>query len=218
MADKIVAQAQAPFFLYRLLFKDPLFDLQKLDDVAAKAAFTAFRQWDVSLEHVTFKDDAKNLAEEATNFTLFGGRATFSIAPGGCALGVVNPNWSEAGVIAKIAMAGTGAVLNAVRAEADRQFGSIIMHLTPAAGTIGDLTAKFIKFDVNKLVGQPQCYGFSVHRDDLLWVVDKSAAFQNSLFVRMDRWFRSEDSFEHIAIQLRDDETKVLDLLGLEVE
>lgn len=218
MAEKIVAHVQAPFFLYRLLFKTPLFDLEKLDDVAAKAAFTAFRQWNISLENITFKDDAKNLAEEATDFALFGGRVNFSIAPGGCALAVRNPNWSEADLIAKVAAAGTDAVLKAIREEADKQFGSILMHLTPSSGTIGDLTAKFINFDAKALVGPPQCYGFSVHRDDMLWVVDRSALFQNSLFVRIDRWFPAEESFEQMAMQLRGDEDKLLELLGLEVE
>ena len=130
MADKIAAQAQLPFFAYRLLFKDPIFDLDKLDSVASKAAFSAFRPWNVTLENVSIKDEASNMAEEATNFSLLGGKINFSITPGGCNIAVGNPTWSDVALITEITTAGTQAVLKATGAGVDKQFGSIAMHLT----------------------------------------------------------------------------------------
>jgi len=219
MADKIKAQVQLPLFGYRLFYRDPMFDLDELDEVAAKAAFLAFRQWNISLENVTFKENAANLAEEATNLSLLGGRITFSLNPGGCGILVVNPDWSEADLVIQIARAGIEAVLKATKAVADKQVASITMHLTPQTGTIGDITSKFVRLDMNKLIGASAlCFGFSVYRDDLMWVVDKSVSFQNSLFVRLDRSFRGGDPLEDITHQLKDDESKLLDLLGLEVD
>jgi len=219
MADKIKAEVGQPSFAYRLFFKDPLFDLDELDNVASKAAFSAFRPWNVSLENVTFKENAANLAEEATNFNILNGKITFSITPGGCAIWVTTPNWSEAELIAKVVAAGTQAVLQAIGATADKQFGSIFMHLIPQIGTALDITSKFVRLDVGNVRGAPvHSLGFAVHRDDLVWVVDKSASFPNALFVKLERWFGPSDSFEQIATQLNDDESKLLDMLGLEVD
>jgi hypothetical protein len=219
MADKIKADVRKPFFAYRLFFQDPLFDLDELDNVASKAAFLAFRPWNISLENVTFKEDAANLAEEATTFSFLNGKITFSITPGGCSIGVTDANWSDTELVANIVAAGTQAVLKAIGATVDKQLGSILMHLIPGTGTTLDITSKIVRFDAPNIVGAPvQTLGFAVHRDDLLWVVDKSAHFQNGLFVRLDRWFLASDSFEQIAIQLNDDESKLLDMLGLEVD
>jgi hypothetical protein len=158
MGDKIMAQQEKPFLRYALSFRDPLFNLEELDSKAAKAAFSAFRPWNVSLENVTFKDDAKNLAEEATNFLLLGGRVTFSITPGGCNLGVVNANWSDTDMIIQIARAGTEAVLNAMGVSVDKQLVSITMHLHPSYGSVGNITSRFVQVDANALFGSPaQC-------------------------------------------------------------
>ena len=186
MADKIPAQVQLPFFAYRLLFKDPLFDLDQLDSVAAKAAFVAFRPWNVTLENVSLKEDAANMSEEATNFSLLGGKMTFGITPGGCHITVNNPSWSEVGLITDVTTAGTQAVLKSTGAGVERQVASIAMHLSPESAKALDITSKFVKLDLRDVRGAPvQSLGFAVHRDDLVWVVDKSAAFPNALFVRL---------------------------------
>lgn len=219
MPNKITAHAQSPLFLYRLLYRDPIFDLEKLDDKAVSAAYAAFRPWNVSLENITFKDNPANLGEEATNFNLLGGRIIFSINAGGCGLLVANPSWSDVDWISKIAAAGIEAILRSTGAEAERQFGSLTMHLTPATGTIQENTSHFLRIDTNRLPGGPiQSFGFSVYRDDFTWVVDKSAFFPNSLFLRMERFFSPDSSFEQIAGRLHEDEEIVFDLLGLKVD
>jgi hypothetical protein len=218
MTDKIKALVQQAGFGYRLTYQEPIFDLEKLDTVAVGAVFEALRPWNISLEQVVFKDEAANLAEEAITFNLFGGRITFVLNPGGCGLGVGNPSWSEAGLITQIASAAVGAALRATGAKRGKQLGSITMHLTPHAGIIRDITSKFVKLDLDKLTGAPaHNFGFSVYQDDLLWVVDKSAMFEKSLFVRMDRTVQPEAPFEQLAQKLNEDENKLLDLLGLEV-
>ena len=218
MADRIAAQVQLPVLAYRLVFRDPIFDLDELDDSAVSAAFAAFRPWHVSLENIKVKEDPTNFSEEATEFTLLGGRITFSVTPGGCAIVMANPNWSEADLLIQIGNAGITAVLKATGAVPDKQVATITMHLTPQTGTIAEITSKFVKLDLSKITGAPaQSFGFSVYREDLLWVVDRSGAFQNSLFFRMDRWFRGDTSLEQVAHQLNSDETTLLELLGLEV-
>lgn len=218
MPNKIAAHAQSPLFLYRLLYRDPIFDLEKLDDKAVSAAYAAFCPWNVSLENITFKDNPANLGEEATNFNLLGGRIIFSINAGGCGLLVANPNWSDIDWISKIASVGIEAILKATGAVAEKQVASLTMHLTPTVGTIRAITSNFVRIDTNRLPGGPvQSFGFSVYREDFTWVVDRSASFPNSLFLRMERWFAPAASLEQIARQLNEDEDKVLDLLGLEV-
>lgn len=221
MVNKIKAQVQQPMFAYRLFYREPIFDLDELDSEIVQAAFNAFRPWNISLENVKVKEDAANLAEEATTLTLFGGRITFSVTPGGCAIAVANPSWAEVDLIVNVCTAGVAAVLEASEASLDKQVASIAMHLSPQPGanSLTDLTSKFVKIDLSKLGGAPpKSFGFSVYRDDLLWVVDRSVSFDNSLFVRMDRWFNGGESLAQIARQLDSDERTVLDLLGIEVD
>jgi hypothetical protein len=218
-AGKIRAQAQQPMFVYRLLFREPIFNLDDIDDSAVGAAFQAFRPWNVSLENIKVKEDAANFAEEATEISLLGGRVAFIISPGGCSLVVANANWAETESILAIAGAGVDAVLSATGMVPDRQLGSITMHLTPERGAIADITSKFVKIDMSLFGGgAPQSVGFSIYREEFLCVVDRSVAFPNSLFVRWDRWFKGDAKLDELAHQLNSDERKLLDLLGLEVD
>jgi hypothetical protein len=215
MADKIPALVQLPLFGHRTLFRDPVLDV---DDKALSAVYTAFKPWHISLENITFKENPASLGEEATNFSLLGGRFLFSINVGGCGVLVKDPNWSEANLVMSIAGAGIGAVLEATDAVVDKQLASLTMHLTLKTGTIREITSRFVNLDADQFPGGPlKSFGFSLYREDFTWVVDASAAFLNSLFLRMDRWFRPDIPLEQIARQLHEDENRVLDLLGLEV-
>jgi hypothetical protein len=219
MGDKIPASVQAPFFGYELSFKDKLFDLDKLDNVASKAAFEAFRPWNVRLENVTFQENAPNLAEEATNFNLLNGKVTFRVKPGGCHVAVANASWTDAPIVIPIVTAGTHAVLKATGAGIENQRATIGMHLTPQSGSALDVVSRFVRFDAKAIVGvSAQALGMAVHWDNSVWVIDKSALFENSIFVRLDRSFGADDSFEQIAMLLNDDERKLLDSFGLEVD
>jgi hypothetical protein len=184
ISGKTKAVAKQSGFVYRLIFREPIFNLDAIDDSAVGVAFRAFRPWNVSLENIKVKEDATNLAEEATEISLLGGRAAFSIAPGGCALVVANANWAEHDLILAIASAGVTAVLSATGKTIDRQFGSITMHLTPNLGAIGDITSRFVKLDMAPFGGGAQDFGFSVYSEEFSCVVDRSVAFPNSLFVR----------------------------------
>jgi hypothetical protein len=218
MVDKVKAQVQQPAFNYRLLFREPIFDLDELDAVAVSAAFAALKPWGISLENVKVKDDASNLAEETTSLNLLNGRIVFTVGPAGCGIVVSNPDWSEAALIIQIGNAAIEAVLKATGAVRDKQASTITMHLTPPAGSLLGITSSFIAPNLNKVVGESaRSFAFAVYKDDMSWVVDKSAPFPDSLFVRMDRLFGPDESLEQIAQRLNQDEVKLLDLLGLEI-
>jgi hypothetical protein len=219
MADKIKAEVRLAFLAYRMHLREPVFDLDKMDSVATAAVFEAFRPWNVTLENITFNNNPTNISEEATNFNVLGGRITFSITPGGCTFGVNNPNWSEADLIVRVGTAGLMALLKSTGGKPEKQVGTISMHLTPQSSSINQITGRFVKVDLTKFVGgPPQGFGFSVYRDDLTWVVDRSMSFQNSLFVRLDRSFRGDEPLERMAQQLNEDEAGLLELIGLEVD
>ncbi len=57
-----------------------------------------------------------------------------------------------------------------------------------------------------------------MYKEDLVWVVDTSAQFPGGLFVKIDRSFEPKVSLSEIASQLKEDEEKLFDLLGLGVE
>lgn len=218
-AERIQARTQQSFLGYRFVYRDPVFDLDKLEEDAVSAAFSAFRPWNVTLENITFKEEPQNAGEYTTNFNLLGGRFVFTIGPAGCSVGFNNPNWSEAELIIAVGKAGTEAVIKAVGAAVDKQFATITMHLTPASGTVRDITSRFVNVDTARVPeGLAKSFGFSVYGQDMSWVVDTSGAYANSLFVRIDRSFGPDIKLEQIANQLNEDETRIFEILGIEVD
>src|SRR2546425_12318944 len=110
MSGKTHADIPLSFFEYRAVYREPIFDFHKLYGEVSQAVFRAFREWNVSLENVSHKQNPLNFSEVSTTFSLFGGRLAFNVGLGASGLLVTNPSWSEADLISKIANAGVEAV------------------------------------------------------------------------------------------------------------
>jgi hypothetical protein len=219
MSEKTHAGIPLSFFEYRATYQEPFFAFHKLYQDVCQTVFRSLRPWNISLEAVSLKLNPVNFGEVQASFTLFGGRLAFNVGLGASVLVVKDPNWSEAELITNIAKAGMNAVISSTGVTVEKQKASIAMHVKPDLGSAKDFVLGFARVGASELLGSSfKAYGISVYKDDTTWVVDASASYTDALFIRIDHVSGAEANFEKIASKLRDDESKILDLLRLEVD
>lgn len=218
MSGTTHAEIPLSFFEYKVFYEEALLPPQTLYSEVTPAVFRAFREWNVALENVSYKQDPTNLGEVAVTFALLGGRVGFTVALGFASLLVRDPDWSEAQLIARIVRAGTAAVFRSGKVLAAHQRAAIAMHLKPASGGAKELVADVIQPREGVLTTQDvKGYGFSAYRQDSSWVVDTSALYPEALFVRIEHALSAEVSFEEISSTLRQDEIALMSLLQLDI-
>lgn len=219
MPERIHAEVLSSFLEYRADYREPILDLLKFHGQIAPSVFHALREWNVTLESVSLKQDPANLNEVSAAFALLGGRVSLRVGLGTTGLHASNPNWSEATLLCRIAQAGVESVIKAGAVIIQQQHATVGMHIRPLSGALRDVVSKAVGLHAPELQGgDVRAYGVSVYRTDSAWVVDASALNPEALFIRIDRLDRSGASIEDIAAHLRKDESAVLDLLQLRAD
>ncbi len=219
MAETTHASVLLSFLDYRAVYREPVFDLDKLDNEACRAAYLAFRPWNVALENITFKEDPVNVGEIATHFAFPSGRFVFSIGVGAIGFFVTNPNWSEAELAAKVLRTGLDAVRKALGTTIEKQVVNISFHAKPSRGSVRDFTANLVHLKASPVPEKSiRAYGLVMYTEDSTWVVDASALDADALFLRIQRTFSPDVTLDTISAKLHEDEKNILGLLRLEVE
>lgn len=219
MPNTTHAEIPLSFFEHRAVYEQPLLQAQRLYSEVSEAVFRAFRNWNVTLENVSYRQNPTNLAEVSVTFVLLGGRLAFTVGLASVSLLMKDPSWSETELVTSIAKAGVGAVVESAAVTLGQQRSTIAMHLKPVSGQVKDFVSALIRPSEAALTGDDvRAYGFSVYRQDSSWVVDTSASYPDALFVRIDRTSAPNVPFEQIASTLQQEEITLLGLLHLDVD
>jgi len=206
------------FFEYYAGYQEPILDLLRFYSQLPHAVYQAFRGFNLSLENIAHKQNPLNLGEVASTFVLFGGRFVFTIKLNSASLVVNNPNWSEIELVTGVVRAGMAAISGS-DVRLDKQRATIAMHLKPVSGSIKQFVSGLAQPTAKELLSDDvRAYGVSAYRQDSTWVIDASVLDPQALFVRIDNLHGPSVTFEKIASKLRTDETRLLELLQLEVD
>jgi hypothetical protein len=219
MLPPIPAEVPLSFIEYKVFYREPLIHAAKLYSEVTPAVFHAMHPWHISLENVSYRQNAANLGEVAVTFLLLGGRVALTITLGFASVLVRDPNWSEAQLLTDIVRAGNGALFGSRNGLVSaNQRVSVAMHVKPLTGQIKDLLARIVHPSQGVLTDSDvTAYGFSVYREDCSWLVDKSVLYSDALFVRVERVTGATIPIEEIASTLRKDEMILMDLLNLDI-
>jgi hypothetical protein len=218
MAEKIPAEVRFASLEFRAMYTEPIIHRWNGSGEIAQAVFRALREWNISLDQVSETQFAANLGQVETTFQLLQGRFIFRVGIGSTGLTVWNPSWSETDLIGRISTAGVEAVRTAVPTEFDHHELTLDMHLAPAGRTVRELTGAFVPSVLQKYAGENlHAYGFIVHKGEGLWHLDSSAAYADSLFLRIFRRFPPNTSMDEMAASVRGEEGNFLEVLGLSV-
>lgn len=172
----------------------------------------------MGLNNIRGRQQPADASEVQLSVDLFDDRATFRVGLGALSLLVMNPSWDEAEPITRIASAGILAVSSSTGAQVDKQSVTLAMHVKPKVRSIREITSSFVRVEDSMLGGTIRAYGLAVYCDDSSWVVDSSVIYPESLFIKLDRNFSSQTSFDDLATALKRDEGAVLQLLGLRLD
>lgn len=161
---------------------------------------------------------ATNLGQHEVTFQLLNGRFIFRIGMAAASLTVWNPTWDEFDRIQKVMSAGTEAVRAAAKLSFEKCFITLDMHVAPTGRTIGEITRPFISNGLNSFpVDEVSAFGFILHRGESHWHVDASAAFAESLFLRIVRSFSPTTLATDMASAVHSDQSALLGVLGLDI-
>jgi hypothetical protein len=64
----------------------------------------------------------------------------------------------------------------------------------------------------------PTAFGFSVYSETGVWVVDRSALYPDSLFIRLIHSFPPDQPLVELANTMRNEQERMLDVLRLRIE
>ncbi len=220
MSDElIIADIQQAFFEYRANFKEPLTGLWyggKQGEIV-KALLTALSPWRVGLENVTWNQSAKNLGEIQVTFGVPSLFATIQVGLAGLTMNAFNPDWSRAPQLVSLFQAGLDGLRVSVGQEFQSQQTTLGFHVKPSRQPFRDTLTGLVN---TKALGSEDAamFGVSVYYGDYSFVIDGSALFPGSVFIKLIRNFGPEKGFEEMAKTLYADEATVLQKLGLKLQ
>ena len=208
------------FLDYKVFYKEPIFEAwhSQLGNLTL-ALFRTFREWNVGLENISANQNPTDASELRINVDLLNKKAIFSVGLGAASLSVIDPNWSEAAVIIRIAEAGLSAVKTTAAPEFEKQQLTLVMHLRPSRLTLRDIGSGFLNLQEEALVGDDiRAYGVAAYREDGHWVIDPSTVYPDALFVRLQRSYDVDVSLASAAEMLRDEEGRLLAAVRLRID
>ncbi len=218
MPDRTPADVRFASLECRAVYKEPIIRRWSERSEITEELFRAFREWNVSLEQVSDTSLVANLNQAQITFQLLQNRFVFRVGIGGAVLTVWNPNWTEQDTIEKVASAGLKTVRTAGRLEFDRYEITLDMHVTPSGGNIAAITRPFLSSAMSSPPNDTFTgYGFILHKNESFWYIDPSAAYSESLFLRLFMRFSPEKSVSEMTTAIRGEEVALLAMIGLSV-
>lgn len=220
MAEElIVADVQQTFIEYRANFKEPITSIwfNAPHGSILNHMQKALSPWKVSLENISWNAAPKNLAEAQVTFSVPTLAAAIQVGLGGVTMSAVNVDWSRAPQFVSLFQTGADTLKGIVGVDVEAAQTTLAFHLKPGPRPFKEILSNFVNA---KALGAEDAlmYGVSVYRNDFVWVLDGSAVFPGSLFIKLVRVFPAGTRFEEIAGTIHKDEEALLRSLGFKVQ
>jgi hypothetical protein len=220
MSDELtIADIQQAFFEYRANFKQPLTGLWyggKQGEII-KALLKALSPWHVGLENVTWNQTAKNASEIQLTILVPSMVTNIQVGLGGLTMNALNPDWSRTPQFVSLFQTGLDALRATAQEEFQAQQTTLGFHVKPSKRPFRDILTGLV--NTKALGGEDaSMFGVSVYYGDYSFVIDGSAVFPGSVFIKLIRNFAPEKQFEEMAKTLYADEETVLHKLGLKLQ
>jgi len=214
-----VANIQQAFFEYRANFKEPItpFWYGTRHGELTNAMLKALSPWRVNLENISWNQAAKNLAEAQLTFAVPSLLASVQLGIGGLTASVINPDWSRASHFISLFQTAVDTLKATIAQELQSQQTTLGFHVIPGKKPFQEILSQFVNA---KLLGaeDAKMFGVSAYYSDFTFVIDGSAVFPDSVFIRLIRTFQITTRFEEMAGTIYKDEETVLQRLGLKLK
>lgn len=204
------------FFEYTANFARPI--LEALMDRAriVQAVYDALTPWKMKIDDIEPITTGKP-SEQGVNFRLPDKKVLFFLGADSCRFLKTDANWAAAEEVITI----LNAALKALRETSGAQFSiqkvSVAMHLQPTKVRFVEILKPFLSPAIQALDDAEVTTGAAIIKwDKRRVVIDGSAALANALFVKFDREFDANATFDMMATQLMSDEAAIFKMLDVE--
>jgi hypothetical protein len=219
-ADQLhVANIQRPFFEYRATFTDPITPFwygTKQGEVIG-TMLKALSDWHLSLENISWNQAAKNLGEAQVTFAVPSLFASIQLGIGGITTTAINPDWSRVSQFIALFQTAVDALRTVVMQEFTSQQTTLGFHVLPNSQPFREALLRFV--DGARLGAKDaKMFGVSAYYNDFSFVIDGSAVFPESVFIKLIRTYPPTMRFEAMAGTMYSDEERILGLLGLKLQ
>jgi hypothetical protein len=180
------------------------------------ALFEAFKPWNINVDDVEVITEGKP-SEQGIKFKIPAKRTSFFFGASLCKLNRDNADWESAEETIKILDIGLSTLINLANVEIGSYKTAIAMHLQPKALPFIELLKPFAPSPLVGLDSSPvKAVATVVKWEKRRVTIDGSGQLANGLFLRFEREFEGNTSYEAIAVQLRIDEEELLAILGVQ--
>jgi|SRR5882672_12293152 len=206
------------YFEVLIEYQQPNIQLWLDRAVVVQALFDAFAQWNVKVDDVDILTSGKP-SEQGINFRLPEKRVSFFFGPAACRFTRDSTSWETAQETIQIldtavtTLATTGKIKPAT-------FKTIVaLHVQPKSMPFIEILKKVIPAPMATLDAAPVRTLASVLKwDNRKVTIDGSGQIANGIFIRYEREFTADASYEEMAHQLRADEDGIFSMLDVKEE
>jgi hypothetical protein len=216
MNDLAIASFEQAFFEYRANFKEPVAALwlgARQGEIITSLQ-KALLPWNVGLENVSLNASAKNVAELLWTFEIRSMSAVIQVGIGGVTINAFDPDWSRERDFVSLFQTAVDTLKVTAETNFQSQQTTFAFHVKPGLKPFRDIVGQFVNAK-NLGAEDAVMFGVSVYHNDFLFVIDGSAVFPNSAFVKITRIFPGAARFDEMASAGYKDEEAVLSRLGL---
>jgi hypothetical protein len=206
-------------FELKIDYQHPELRLWSDRGAVVQAIFDALGPWSPNVDDMEPRTTGK-VSENGVIFRLPLKRVSFFFGPASCNFTQDGTDWNSADETTAIVSAALSALVDAGGVRLGPRNAAIALHIQPRTLRFVDMLSPFLVPQMAALENQPITTMAVIAKwgDKRKVTLDGSGVIANAVYLRFERQFDSESSFEEMARQLRADEEELFRLLGIEEE
>ena len=193
-------------------------DLKLLGDRAQflQAVFEALKPWNPSVDDIDSITTGK-VSEQGVNFKIPLKRVALFFGASSCKFTRDAVDWPSTDESISIFDTSSSAFTRFTGIAMGRKRTAVALHIQPRTVRFMDILTPFLARQLAALESEPvQTMATVAKWGKRRITLDGSGALANALFLKFEREFKSEKTYEEIAQQLKRDEEELFRLLGVE--
>jgi hypothetical protein len=214
MAEQITIPIST--FEVTIAYKRPVLNLWLDRAALVQKMFDFFEPSNLSVDDVEAVTTGKP-SEQGVKFSLPLQKITFFFGPAACKFTKDAATWANADETLSVLTAALGVLIQEGGVELGTSSTSLVLHLQPKTVPFKELLWPFLTPSIAHLENSlPEAMAYVIRWKGRRVTLDGSAALANGVFVRLEREFEPNVSFDDLKATIFNDEVAVLKLLNVE--
>jgi hypothetical protein len=216
MLDKIKAEVKYARFEYDGWFSRPVFEPSRLY-AAVGGVYQGLEPYNVTASDVKYPGGATSPIDTLLRIQLAKQHYELNLTLAGFKFKAEYVDWTQEPIITNIIEATTQSLTSSLNTKVTAHQLQIQMHVLLPGVSMKEFTRKLLP-SVKRPDSDAEFHGLILHTATGTFLCDKSAAFDNAMFVSIVRKFAGQPSFKDMAKDLMAEEMWLADTLGIEIE